>query len=108
MKKFFSTMELYEMNTIAVKTTKEIREYSSSISDNMILKTINRTSYLKRCWMCGKPYESYRRSSYACQARCSNNVSRFRRQGLNPPANMLKLTKDKYTKRIIEEFGYDY
>ena len=106
MKKFLSTTELYEMNTIAVKTTKEIREYCSNISDNMILKTINRTSYLKRCWMCGKPYESYRRSSYACQARCSNNVSRFRRQGLNPPADMTKLTKEKHTKLIIEQFGY--
>ena len=106
MKKFWSTKELYEMNTIGVKTTKEIREYTPSIGYNMIIKTINRTSYLKRCWMCGKPYESYRRSSYACQARCSNNIVRFRKNGLNPPANMLELTKPKNTKEIREQFEY--
>jgi len=34
MKKFLSTKELYEMNTIAVKTTKEIREYCSNLNDD--------------------------------------------------------------------------
>ena len=94
------------MNTISVKTTKQRREYIPTIGNTLIIKIINRTSYLKRCWMCGKPYESYRRSSYACQARCSNNIVRYRRQDLNPPANMLELTKAKNVKDIKEQFGY--
>ena len=106
MKNLISTEELYEKNTIAVKVEKQKREYNPTIGNQMIVKEINRTSYLKICWMCGRPYETHRRSSYACQARCSNNILRFRKNGLNPPANMEKLTKEKYTKDIIEQFGY--
>ena len=104
--KFLDTKELYKLNTIAVKTTKQKREYIPTIGNTIIIKIINRTSYLKRCWMCGKAYESYRRSSYTCQPRCSNNIVRYRKDGLNPPANMEKLTKEKYIKDIIEQFGY--
>ena len=105
MKKLITTRELYEKNTIAVKVEKQKREYTLTIGDKVI-KDINRTSYLKICWMCGGPYETYRRSSYACQPRCSNNIVRYRKQNLNPPANMLELTKPKNTKEIREQFGY--
>jgi len=104
--KFLDPRELYEMNTIAVKTIEQKREYVPTIGNTMIVKTIVRTKYLKRCWMCGKAYESYRRSSYACQPRCSNNIVRYRNDGLNPPANMLELTKPKNVKEIKEKFGY--
>ena len=106
MNKIIPTQELYEKNTIAVKVDKQMREYVPTIGNKMIIKEINRTCYLKICWMCGKPYETYRRSSYACQPRCTNNIVRYRKQGLNPPANMEKLTKEKYTKDVIELFGY--
>jgi len=106
MKNLISTEDLYEKNTIAVKVEKQKRKYTPTIGNQMIIKEINRTSYLKICWMCGKPYETYRRSSYACQPRCSNNIVRFRKNGLNPPANMQELTKPKNTKEIREQFGY--
>jgi RNA-binding protein YhbY len=106
MKKIMTTQELYQKNIIAVKVEKQKREYTPTIGKQMIVKEINRTSYLKICWMCGRVYETYRRSSYACQSRCSNNIVRYRKQNLNPPANMEKLTKEKYTKDIIEQFGY--
>ena len=106
MKKLMTTQELYQKNIIAVKVEKQKREYTPTIGKQMIVKEINRTSYLKICWMCGRVYETYRRSSYACQPRCSNNIVRYRKQNLNPPANMEKLTKEKYTKDIIEQSGY--
>ena len=105
MTKQLSIQELFETNTISVKVEKQKRNYYG-MGNKLFIKTINRTSYLKRCWMCGKPYESYKRNSYACQARCSNNIVRFRKNGLNPPANMQELTKPKNTKEIREQFGY--
>ena len=105
MKKLMTTQELYDQNIISVKVEKQKRNYYG-INNKLIIKEINRTSYLKRCWMCGKPYESYKRSSYACQSRCSNNIVRFRKNGLNPPTNMQDLTKPKNTKEIREQFGY--
>ena len=104
-KELLTNQELYEMNTISVKVEMQKRNYYG-IGNVVIVKDINRTKYLKICWMCGKPYETYKHNSFACQARCSNNIVRFRKNGVNPPANMLELTKPKNVKEIKELFGY--
>jgi hypothetical protein len=106
MDKLLSRKELYSSNIIGAKITNEKREYASSVSDEMIVKTIRRTSYLKRCWMCGIPFESKRINTIACCSRCSQNVWHTRQLGLNPPANMQELLKPKNTKDIREQFGY--
>jgi len=106
MEKLLTNDELYKMNTIAVKLIKQNREYIPTIGNRMIIKEIDRTVYLKRCWMCGKPYESYKLNSFACSRRCSQNIVRYRKDGLNPPANMPELTKAKNVKEIKELFGY--
>jgi hypothetical protein len=106
MEKLLTNDELYKMNTIAVKLIKQNREYIPTIGNRMIIKEIDRTVYLKRCWMCGKPYESYKLNSFACSKRCSQNIIRHRKQGLNPIANMPELTKAKNVKEIKELFGY--
>ncbi len=106
MEKLLSTQELYSLNTIAVKTEAQKRNYSQIIGDKFIEKDIVRTKYLKLCWMCGNVYESYKRSSYACQPRCTQNIIRYRKSGLNPPSNMQELTKPKSIKAIKEQFGY--
>lgn len=104
MSRKFSNSELYTMNTVSVKTVEENREYNQL--SGVLVKTIQRTRYLKLCWMCGKPYESNRRSSFACQPRCGKNIFRYRQNGLNPPANMEELVKPKNVKIYKEEFGY--
>ena len=106
MEKILLNTELYKMNTIAVKIEKQNREFTPTIGNRMIIKVIDRTVYLKRCWMCGTPYESYKLSSFACCKRCSQNIIRHRKQGLNPIANMQELTKAKNVKEIKEQFGY--
>ncbi len=106
MSKLLSTAEMYQMNAIGVKVEDQVRKYTPTVGSSMIVKNIKRTKYLKICWMCGSPYETYRYSSYACQPRCSNNINRFRKNKLNPPANMPELTKPKNVKSIKEQFGY--
>ena len=106
MLKKLTNQELYAMNIIAIKVEDQTRDYTPTLGNIMIEKNIKRTQYLKLCWMCGKPYESYRRSSFACQRRCSQNISRYRKSGLNPPANMVELCKPKNVKDIKYEFGY--
>ena len=55
MEKLLTNDELYKMNTIAAKLIKQNREFVPTIGNEMIIKEIDRTVYLKRCWMCGKP-----------------------------------------------------
>ena len=105
MKTILSNEDLYTMNTISVKVESENRKYILTVGESVV-KKIQRTRYLKICWMCGKPYESHRRSSFACQPRCSLNIVRYRKNGLNPPANMLELVKPKNVKESKELFGY--
>jgi len=99
------TEELYAKNTIAAKTVKKKRNFYG-IGDVVIVKEIDRTSYLKICWMCGKAYESYKINSFACQHRCSQNIIAHRKRGLDPIANMTELTKPKNVKSIKEQFDY--
>jgi len=105
MEKLLSTEELYKLNTIGVKLYKQNREFSATIGDT-ITKEIDRTKYLKICWMCGKPYESHKFNSYACSIRCSQNIYRHRKKNRNPMANMNVLTKERNVKEIKEQFGY--
>ncbi len=105
MKKLLSKEELYTMNTISVKVKKQDRKYNQTLGE-AVVKKIQRTRYLKLCWMCGEPYESHKRNSFACQVRCSLNIVRYRKNGLNPPANMERLTKEKHVTDIMERFGY--
>jgi len=105
MDKFISNEELYKLNTIGAKVFKQNRKFSATIGET-ITKEINRTKYLKICWMCGKPYESYKLNSYACSVRCSQNIYVHRKKKQNPIANMSVLTKERNVKEIKEQFGY--
>jgi hypothetical protein len=49
------------LNIIAVKVTDETREYNNTLGGT-VTKPIRRTKYLKVCWMCGSPYESFKSS----------------------------------------------
>ena len=105
MEKKLTNQELYNQNTIAVKIVPQKRIFYG-IGNKLIVKDIERTKYLKICWHCGEPYESYKINSFACRIRCSQNINYRRKNGLNPPANMQELTKPKNTKEIREQFGY--
>jgi hypothetical protein len=105
MEKKRSNQELYSQNIIAAKIVNEKRNFYG-IGNVVIVKDIERTKYLKICWHCGEPYESNKSSSFACRGRCSQNINRRRKQGLNPVARMSELTKPKNTKQIKEQFGY--
>ena len=98
--------ELYTKNTIGVKTEKQNRNFETTIGNEIIVKEIDRTKYLKICWMCGEAYESYKISSFACKPRCSQNIIKRRHQGLDPIANMDVLTKERNVKEIKEKFNY--
>lgn len=106
MDKILSKQELYSMNTIAVKVENQKRKYTPTIGSTLIEKSIRRTSYLKICWMCGTPFESHKVNTIACSPRCSQNIWYARSIGLNPPANIVELTKPKNVKNIKENFGY--
>ncbi len=104
-KKFISTEVLYRENIIGVKVEDEKRNFNQTIGSALV-KTIRRTKYLKICWMCGSAYESFKYDSYACSARCSNNIVYARKKVFNPPARMDQLTKDKNVREVKELFGY--
>ena len=105
MERKLTNQELYTLNTIAAKIVPQKRNYYG-IGNLLIVKDIERTKYLKICWHCGQAYESYKSSSFACRSRCSQNINYRRKNGLNPIANMLDLTKPKNIKEIKEQFGY--
>ena len=102
MTKILSTKDLYTTNIIGVKVVTEKRSYKQTIGD-ISSKEIKRTRYLKICWMCGSPYESSRGDSFACSSRCSQNIWHSRQKGINPPARMEQLTKEKNAKGVLEE-----
>ena len=99
-----TTKEMCRQNIIAVKVEDATRTYNNTLGGT-ITKPIRRTKYLKICWMCGSPYESFKSSSYACSQRCTNNLLYARKMGYNPPANMEQLTKEKNVKDVKERFG---
>jgi hypothetical protein len=96
-----TTKEMCRQNIIAVKVTDATREYNITLGGT-ITKPIRRTKYLKICWMCGSPYESFKSSSYACSQRCSNNLAYALNNGYAPPANMEELTKAKNVKDVVK------
>jgi len=100
-----TTKEMCRQNIVAVKVEDSTRIYNSTLGGT-ITKPIRRTKYLKICWMCGSPYESFKSSSYACSQRCSNNLAYALKTGYNPPANMEQLTKEKNVKEIKGRLGY--
>jgi len=100
-----TTEKLCRENIIGVKTEKQDRVYNMTVG-SPVARAIKRTKYLKICWMCGTPYESHKYNTYACSPRCVQNMIYARRKGLNPPANMLELTKPKNIKEIKELFEY--
>jgi len=99
-----TTKEMCRQNIIAVKVEDSTRVYNSTLGGT-VTKPIRRTKYLKICWMCGSPYESFKSSSYACSQRCSNNLAYALKRGYNPPANMEQLTKAKNVKDVKGWFG---
>ena len=103
-KRVYTTEELSRENIIGVKKVEQQRSYNSTIGE-AVVKTINRTKYLKICWMCGTPYESHKYNTYACSPRCVQNIIYARKKGLNPPANMDELCKTKNVKEVKEVFG---
>lgn len=106
MKKNLTTEEMSRSNIIGVKIENEKRSYNQTIGSAQV-KTINRTKYLKLCWFCGNPYESNKYNTYACSARCVQNIIYAMNKGLNPPARMDQMTKEKNVKEIKELFGYN-
>ena len=104
-KKIYTTEELSRENIIGVKKEKQQRTFSMTIG-SPVERTIERTKYLKICWMCGIPYESHKYNTYACSPRCLQNMIYARKRGLNPPANMIELTKPKNIKEIKEQLDY--
>jgi hypothetical protein len=95
--------EMYQQNIIAVKVTDSTRVYNVTLGGT-VTKPIRRTKYLKICWMCGSPYESFKSSSYACSQRCTNNLIYARKNGYAPPAKMEELTKAKNVKEVVKEW----
>jgi len=93
-------------NIIGVKIVQEPRTYRDLLY-GFSTKNIKRTIYLKICWVCGKPYESKRYDSYACSSKCAGTIAYARSRGLNPPANMDRLTKEKRVKDLLDRFGYE-
>ncbi|HBS88196.1 MAG: hypothetical protein A2W91_05020 [Bacteroidetes bacterium GWF2_38_335] len=102
--------EMCRQNIIAVKVENEKRDYRWTQSGT-ITKTIRRTRYLKICWMCGSAYESFipkafGNNSYACSSRCCNNLMYAMKKGLNPPARMDVITKEKNVREVRELKGF--
>ncbi len=106
MKKLISKDDLFDQNTIGVKIEKQKRVYRTAVADETITKEILRTKYLKLCWSCGTPYESYKYNTFACCHRCRQNITLRRNKDLNPLGRMDILTKEKNTRNIKDKFGY--
>ena len=104
--KIIPKKELYTKNIISVKLINQKREYTPTIGDSMIVKDIKRTKYLKICWMCGSAFESYKVNAIACGPRCAQNIWYAHKIGLNPPAQMDILTKEKNTQEIRNRLNY--
>jgi hypothetical protein len=105
MNKNLTIDEMNRSNIIGVKIVDEKRNYNQTLGSAQV-KTIKRTQYLKICWFCGSPYESNKYNTYACSARCVQNLIYARKNGFNAPARMDKLTKEKNIRVIIDKYGY--
>lgn len=105
MKGNLTTGDMGRSNIIGVKIEKEKRNYNQTLGSSQV-KTINRTKYLKICWFCGNSYESNKYNTYACSARCAQNIIYARKNGFKAPARMDQLTKDKNVKDVRERLGY--
>ena len=103
--KRFTAEEMSRSNIIAVNIEKQKRSYTQTIGADLT-KTINRTKYLKVCWFCGQPYESNKYNTYSCSPRCTQNIIYAMKRGLNPPAKMDFIMKEKNVKEIKEKFNY--
>ena len=103
--KIIPPKELSRLNIIGVKVIDHKRTFKNS-QGGKDTKTIKRTKYLKICWMCGSPYESFKYNTYACSPRCAHNIIYARKKGFNPPARMEQLTKAKKANEIKDNFGY--
>ncbi len=97
--------ELSRLNIIGVKVIDHKRTFKNS-QGGKDAKTIKRTKYLKICWMCGSPYESFKYNTYACSSRCTHNIMYARKKGFNPPARMEQLVKEKNVKGVKNGLGY--
>ena len=93
-------------NIIGVKVKNGTRMFKDNLHGINVIQA-NCTTYLKICWMCGNTYESKRYDSVACSPRCSNNIAYAMKKGMNPPANMDRLTKEKRVKDLLDRFGYE-
>lgn len=105
MNKNLTIGEMSRSNIIGVKIEDEKRNYNQTMGSTLV-KTIKRTKYLKICWFCGNSYESNKYNTYACSARCVQNLIYARKNGFKAPARMDQLTKDKNVKDVKERFGY--
>ena len=104
--KLIPKKELYTRNIIGVKLVDQIRIYRPDVGYEMIHKKIKRTKYLKVCWMCSATFESYKVNAVSCGPRCAQNIWYARKIGLNPPARMDILTKEKNTESIRNQYNY--
>ncbi|MFH2144376.1 MAG: hypothetical protein ABIJ97_18280 [Bacteroidota bacterium] len=104
-KPLISTEEMCRQNIIGVKVENQNRQFNQTIGGS-INKTIKRTRYLKLCWMCGSPYESFKYNSYACSPRCAQNIIYAMKKGFSPPARMEQLTKEKNVKEITNNYVF--
>lgn len=101
---------LYEENTVAAKYVNDKREYPSCGGEEgdqeFVTKEIERIKYLKVCWNCGTPYESYKHNSFACRSKCRYNLIYKLKRGIKPPARMSLHMKPKNIVELKERFGY--
>lgn len=100
-----SNGDLGHSNIVAVKVKIEKRTYLQTLGE-VVVKKINRTSYLKICWYCGHPYESHKFNASACSQGCSQNLLQLRKKGYNPFIRMNELLKERNTQDIRDRFGY--
>ncbi len=105
-KQMITPNQMCRQNIIGVKVTPENRQFTDLVH-GFTTRQINRTNYLKVCWMCGKVYESKRYDSYACSPQCGSNIAYALKRGHRPPANMDRLTKEKRVKDLLDRFGYE-
>ena len=106
MRKLLSTNELYQENIISCKIKKEKRINKNLLGKETDITFVNKTKYLKICWVCGKPYESKKYNSYSCSIKCSHILGRIIKLGIKPPTNMKLHMKEKNVVNLKEMFGY--
>ena len=102
-----SKKELYTENIIGVKVKKIKNIRKTPIFKNKdVPKFINQTMYLKKCWHCGRTYESKKINTITCSPRCFQHINRLNKKGLNPITNMKELTKPKNIEYDKKYYSY--